>query len=304
MFGAGLDAAGDWGLSFRQRQDLLFFWVEQGACCLLREGHAPLEMQQGDFALIYTAAPFTLASSAEAAAVDSELAVAAAGRARLALGSGSSRAVTLHAGKFLVDRANAHLLHGLLPPLVHIDAGDVSLRRVRALLSMNETEARDPGPASTYIIERLLELVLVELLRIPRLQAGEKHTGLLAGLADPVIRPAIVAMHQDVARDWTVAALANMCAVSRSTFAVRFQAMVGAAPIAYLIAWRMALAKDALRHGTQSIGEIAFAVGFQSASAFTTAFTRAVGCSPGRFAHSTHAPQRPAPPFHSGLKTA
>lgn len=109
-------------------------------------------------------------------------------------------------------------------------------------------------------------------------------TGLLAGLADKVIAKALAAMHREVARGWTVDALASLCGVSRSTFAVRFRNVVGMAPIDYLLQWRMALAKDALSRGVNSVGAIAFSIGFQSSSAFTTAFTRADGCSPRRFA--------------------
>jgi AraC-like DNA-binding protein len=284
LFGAGLDAFGAWGLSFRKRDDLLFCWIEQGECQLLRPDCAPVLIGQGDFLLIYTSTPFTLASDAAAEAIDSETAVAATRRVRLTLGTGADRPVTLHAGKFLVDEANAHLLAGLLPPLVHIESSDASLSRVRSLLAMNEMEARQPGYASEFIITRLVELLLVEILRTQRLRAGEDVTGLLAGLADPVTRQALHAIHGDVAHDWSVDELAKLCAVSRSTFAVRFRAIVGTTPIAYLLHWRMALAKDELRRGTKSIGEIAFAIGFQSSSAFTTAFTRAVGYSPGRYA--------------------
>ena len=280
LFGAGLEAAGQWGLAFRQRHDLLFCWVERGECLLLREGVAPVAMRQGDFALVHTSSPFALASDVEAEAVDSEAAVAAAGH-RLQLGSGTDRPVTLHAGKFIVDGANEGLLAGLLPPLIRIGCEDMSLGRVRALLEMTEMEARQPGAASAFIILRLVELVLVEIVRTHR--AGEALPGLLAGLADPVTARALAAMHREVARDWTVEALARLCGVSRSGFAVRFRRVVGVAPIDYLQAWRMALAKDALRGGETSVGDIAFAVGFQSSSAFTTAFTRAVGCSPTRF---------------------
>lgn len=286
LFGAGFDAFGDWGLSFRKRDDLLFCWLEQGTCQLIRPGCAPVRIEPGDFLLIYTSTPFTLASDAAAAAtaVDSETVVAATRLKRLTLGSGVARPTTLHAGKFLIDQTNAQLLAGLLPPLIHIASHDASLSRVRSLLAMNEMEARQPGDASEFIVTRLIELILVEVLRTQRWRASEEFTGLLAGLADPVTRQALHAMHRDVAHEWSVDALAKLCAVSRSTFAVRFRAVVGTTPIAYLLHWRMALAKNALRSGTLSIAEIAFAIGFQSSSAFTTAFTRAVGQSPRRYA--------------------
>jgi AraC-like DNA-binding protein len=241
-------------------------------------------IQQGDFALLYTATPFTLASDASVEPVDSEMAVAATKNVWLKLGSGTDRPVTLHAGKFLVEKANEDLLAGLLPPLVHIESGDASLSRVRSLLTMNERETRQPGPASEFVIERLVELILVEILRTNRLRVGEELTGLVAGLVNPVTARALVAMHRDVAHGWTVDELAKLCAVSRSTFAIKFRSIVGTAPIEYLLRWRMALAKDDLSRGTRSVSEIAFAIGFQSSSAFTTAFTREVGCSPTRFA--------------------
>ncbi len=284
MFGGGLDASGAWAVSFRKRDDLLFCWIERGECRLTRPHCAPLQICQGDFVLIRTVTPFTLTSDVSIEPIDSETAVATTGNVRLTLGAGGDRPVTLHAGKFAFDTANEDLLSGLLPPLVHLAACDTSLGRVRALLTMNEMEAREPGPASAFIIVRLVELILVEILRTKRSQADEATTGLLAGLNDPVTACALAAMHRDVAHDWTVGELAKLCGVSRSTFATRFRTIVGTAPIDYLLHWRMALAKDALRCGERSSGEIAYAIGFKSPSAFSTAFTRAVGCSPKRFA--------------------
>ncbi len=282
--GAGLDAFGRWGLSFRKRDDLLFCWIERGACQLTRPLCAPVQVRTGDFVLIRTSTPFTLTSDPSIAPIDSENAVAATKGKRLSLGSGTEAPVTLHAGKFLFDSANQALLMGLLPQLVHIAHGDACSERVRTLLEMNRVEARSPGPGSAFVIVRLLELLLVEILRSHRAQPGSASSGLLAGLADPIAARALAAMHQDVARAWTVGDLATLCAVSRSTFASRFRSVVGTGPIEYLQHWRMALAKDQLRLGRRGVGEIALAIGFQSASAFSTAFTRAVGCSPKQFA--------------------
>jgi len=284
LFGAGLRAAGKWGLSFHKRDDLLFCWIEHGECLLLRPGHAPVSLKQGDFALIYTSIPFTLASDISVKPIDSEAAVVASKNVRLRLGEGSDNAITLHAGKFLMNKANEGLLADLLPPLIHIKADDSSLERIRLLLKMNEMEVRQPGPASEFIIARHIELILVEILRANRTQMGEQVTGLLAGLADPMTERALAAMHRNVAHNWTVGELAKLCHVSRSMFAGKFRSIVGVAPMTYLLNWRMALAKDELSRGTKSVSEIAFAIGYQSGSAFTTAFTRATGCSPGRFA--------------------
>lgn len=283
LLGRGLDACGRWGISFPKKDDFLFFWVENGECLLLRPKQTPSLMRSGDFALIRTSSPFTLASDLSAASVESEVLVAQKKQRRLTLGSGTDLPIRLHMGKFIFESANEDLLTSMLPSLVHVEAGEPSLDRVHSLLALIDSEAQDPGPASEFILLQLIKLVLVEILRTGPLMSGAAG-GLLAGLRDPLAGRAIRAMHMDVARSWTVDTLAGLCSVSRSTFATRFRAVVGVGPIEYLLQWRMALAKDALRAGSRSVEEIGLAVGFQSASAFSTAFRRSVGCSPTRFA--------------------
>jgi AraC-like DNA-binding protein len=282
----GIDGAGRWGVSFRKRDDLLFCWLERGECLLTRPNPVPpIRLRTDDSVLIRTTAPFALTTDLAIEPDDSEAAVAAARNTRLRVGQGEGAPVTLHGGRFVFDTANEDLLTNLLPPLVHIPAEETSSSRVRALLSMNKAESRRPGPGGEFIVGRLMELILVEILRSGAAYGVDQQgKGLIAGLSDPVTAPALSAMHGDIARDWTVSSLARLCGVSRSKFATRFRDIVGMAPIPYLQHWRMAHAKDELRLGTKSIGTIALAMGFQSLSAFSTAFTRVVGCSPRRFA--------------------
>jgi AraC-like DNA-binding protein len=107
---------------------------------------------------------------------------------------------------------------------------------------------------------------------------------LVAGLGNRHVAAALRAMHGDVRRCWTVAQLASVAGISRSVFADRFSRVVGMSPMHYLLHWRMALAKDALRAGTSPLAQVAFACGYQSVSAFSTAFSRIVGCSPAKYA--------------------
>ena len=285
-----IDGVGRWGVSFRKRDDLLFCWIERGECQLIRPLVAPVHLQADDFVLVRTSTPFTLTTDPAMEPEDSETAVAITQQTGLKLGEGTESPTIVRGGRFLFDTANEGLLTGLLPSLVHIVAGDTFSWRVRSLLKMNETECQQPGHGSEFILVRLMELILVEILRSEVLRVNpeqnQEHPGLLAGLADPVTSRALSAMHRDVAHGWTVSGLARLCGVSRSTFAARFRAIVGMGPIEYLLHWRMALAKDELCRGTRSIGEIGLAIGFQSSSAFSTAFTRSVGCSPKRFAVS------------------
>jgi len=91
-------------------------------------------------------------------------------------------------------------------------------------------------------------------------------------------------MHGDPARGWTVAQLATKAALSRSAFYERFTRTVGLPPMEYLLAWRMAVAKSLLRRRDLGLAEIAERVGYGSASAFSTAFSRQVGQSPSSYA--------------------
>jgi AraC-like DNA-binding protein len=91
-------------------------------------------------------------------------------------------------------------------------------------------------------------------------------------------------MHGQLARSWTVPQLAKSAALSRSAFFSRFTQTVGVPPMEYLLAWRMAVAKDLLRRQELGVGEVADRVGYGSASTFSTAFTRHVGQAPSRYA--------------------
>lgn len=282
-----IEGTGRWGVSFRKRDDLLFCWVEAGACELTRPQQDPVLLRTGDFVFIRTSSPFSLASDPELEPEHSEAIVAATGSTELVLGEKTGRCARLRCGRFVFGTPNEALLWSFLPSLIHIAADQQISWRLRSLLSMNDAEAQHPGPGSDLVVSRLMELTLLELLRseLPRLKPGTQ--GLLSGLADPVIAKSLSAMHRDVAGTWTVAELARLCGVSRSTFATRFRAVMGVGPIEYLANWRIALAKDELSRGTKTVGEIALSVGFHSSSVFSTAFTRAVGCSPKRFAPSS-----------------
>jgi AraC-like DNA-binding protein len=278
-----IEGIGTWGVSFRAHNDLLFCWVASGECCLTRPGLPALTLAIGDFVLVRTTTSFTLASDPKATSDDSETAFATSDTLVIKVGSGDGPPVTLHGGRFLFDTANEDLLTSLLPPLVHVPNSGRSMPRIRTLLEMNASESDAHRPGADFVVERLMELILVELLRTQSLQKEGQMPGMLAGLADPVAAPALRAIHSDIAHHWTVAELARLASVSRSTFATRFRLAVGTGPIEYLLHWRIATARDELRKGNRSISQIAFAVGFQSASAFSTAFSRRVGCAPGSF---------------------
>jgi transcriptional regulator GlxA family with amidase domain len=132
------------------------------------------------------------------------------------------------------------------------------------------------------VLQRLVEVLVIEALRST--SGEDAPPGLLRGLADRQLAPAIRQMHGQLARSWTVAQLAKTAALSRSAFFERFTRSVGLPPMEYLLAWRMAVAKDLLRRHDFRIDEVAERVGYGSASTFSTAFSRHVGQPPSRYA--------------------
>ena len=301
LWGA-IRARGRWGVSFRERHDLLFFRVDSGRCLLLRSIEEPLRLGPGDFLLIRTIAPFVLASSRKVKAVDSETLVAATRSTAMRVGVGGTEQVTIRGGRFVFDTANEELLLPLLPPLVHVALSEAKSARILALMSMNEAETDSPGPGSDLLVAGLMELLLVELLRTHNPDEYPAKTGIMHGLADPMIANALVAMHGDPGKPWTTLKLARLCGCSRSASHLRFTQTLGVAPMRYLQGWRMAVAKDELRLGNRSVAEVAFLVGFGSGASFTRAFTRVVGCSPSCFAESQTVEDN-APPHRGVSKT-
>ena len=126
--------------------------------------------------------------------------------------------------------------------------------------------------------------MLIEALRAT--PGEDAPPGLLRGLADARVAPAIRQMHGQLARAWTVAQLARTAALSRSAFFERFTRTVGLPPMEYVLSWRMAVAKDLLQRNELGLDEVAERVGYGSASTFSTAFSRHVGQPPSRYAAS------------------
>ena len=190
-------------------------------------------------------------------------------------------------GYFRFDRANAQLLVKLLPPVIHIRREDHGATRVRRVVELIADETNEHRPGRALILERLVEVLLVEALRFRSASAAREEQGLLAGLSDPGLAHTLREIHVDVARRWTVEQLARTAGMSRAVFAERFSRRIGMPPMQYLLEWRVALAKDLLRKERPSLADVAERVGYQSASAFSTAFTRLTGRSPSEFARAT-----------------
>ena len=130
------------------------------------------------------------------------------------------------------------------------------------------------------MLTRMAELMFVEIIRRHVEQLPPQHTGWLAGLRDAVVGPALSALHDRPAHDWSLAELARTIASSRTVLADRFSQVVGVPPMLYLTRWRLQLAAEQLTSSSTKISAIAEQVGYESAAAFSRAFKRETGMSP------------------------
>jgi AraC-like DNA-binding protein len=122
---------------------------------------------------------------------------------------------------------------------------------------------------------------VIQAIRVWLEQESSSASGWLSALRDPQVGHALAMIHRDPVREWRVETLAAEVAMSRSAFAERFSRLVGEAPMQYVTRWRMYLALDALRDERATVGEIALRLGYGSEAAFSRAFKRFLGVSPG-----------------------
>lgn len=274
-----ISAAGQWGVRYAPFGHPGFCVVTDGACLLQVEGTNPLRLEAGDFVFLPATPGFVLSGFApvEPQPID-PIAIAEPGHE---LRHGSLEAepdVRMLGGYFVFDSPDTALLVTLLPAVVHI-RGE---KRFDALVRLVREEAMQSKAGRDLILTRLVEVLLIEALRSAPGDAAP--AGLLRGLADERLALSIREMHRDPSRSWTVEQLAKVAALSRSAYFQRFARAVGMPPMEYLLAWRMAIAKDILDRQDLVIEKVAERIGYSSASAFSTAFTRYVGRSPSGYA--------------------
>lgn len=153
-----------------------------------------------------------------------------------------------------------------------------ALPELRGNLDWLFSEAFGEHCGRDAILNRLFEAMVIQLLRHV-MDARSISTGMMAGLADPRIARSMTLMHDQPAKNWSVAELASSANMSRATFAAQFHKVVGSTPADYLVSWRVSLAQKRLREG-RPMALIADEVGYESGSALARAFRRKVGASP------------------------
>lgn len=270
----------DWTLQMPASKIVIFGQVIEGSFRIERSDNIKLDLDEGDFLLM--AAPPAWQMIGGKGGVPVEFRLPFSNHATLCRNGHPDRITRFIAGRFSFAFPHADFLSRLVVPLIHIRRQDVSTNRLGLLLTLLGDEALADRPGRTLVSNRLLDVLLVEALRY-HVDLGGTQSRLLAGLRDPQLGAVLRAIHEQPAHPWTVVELARRAFMSRSSFAARFSEVLGMAPIDYVMSWRMAQAQDALLSSDARIAQIAELVGYQSISAFSTAFRRATGLSPGAY---------------------
>ena len=272
-----VEAGGRWQVERTDIASPFYAAIVEGCCRLTVTDRPPVMLKAGDFVLIPDLHSFSMRSEVApppgAARVPLET-----GPGTFRLGPADApvemRALIGHCRFAAPER---QLLLSLLPEMIHLSGHD----RLMALAPVIHDETRSDRPARGMILERLLEVLMIEALRSS--PGPDRPPGLLRGMSDPSLATALSRIHGDPAGELSVAELARDAGMSRSSFYARFQAALGCAPMEYVTAWRMAVARDLLLDGRLTNAQIAERVGYGSASAFGLAFVRHEGVSPRLF---------------------
>jgi AraC-like DNA-binding protein len=279
----GFDVAGDWSIQFPQHEGIKCYAMVSGECWLSVDGVVEAaHLKAGDCFVLPGGRPFRLASDLSLTPIDVSAIFRTPqnGSIRSYNGGGGCFSV---GGHFALAGKHAGILLKALPPIVHIrEESDKAALRWSVERMM--LELRNPQPGGFLVVQHLAHMILVQALRLHLADGVKGGAGWLFALADKQISAAINAMHDEPARGWTLQELAQHVGMSRSTFALKFKETVGEPPMEYLTRWRMLLAGDRLENSSDPVSVIALSLGYESESAFSTAFKRVMGCSPRQYA--------------------
>lgn len=277
-----------WALRIHDEAPLAIAAMVRGSGWVWFDDAEPAELPVGSTAIIRGPAPYTVADDpstepsfeiVEGGAcvaldgsdlhLDNDLAA----RTHGASFTGSTQIIS---GTYPLTGLVSGRLLGALPPLVVLSPAEVS----GSVMALIADEVTRDVPGQQAVLDRLLDLALLTALRAYFARHDARPPGWYRAQGDPIVGPALDAIHGDAAHPWSVESLAIRVGVSRATLARRFGELIGQSPMAYLAEWRIALAADRLRATNDTLDHIARDTGYANAFALSVAVKRLMGASP------------------------
>ena len=274
-----------WGLALPAFEHcVMFHIVTSGQCWLNVHGTDPHLLRPGDLALVPHGEGHLLLSepgTRSAKLFDLHREQVSERYEILKHGGGGAEA-TVICGVVRFDNPAARHLIKLLPGLISVDAwSSPEMEWIQSTLRFMAAEARELRAGGETVITRLADILVIQAIRSWIAREPAAQTGWLGALRDKQIGRAIALIHRNPGNQWTLASLAEKVGMSRSAFAERFTQLVGESAMHYVTRWKMHTALMWIKESDTPIGELAMRLGYESEAAFSRAFKRIVGISPG-----------------------
>ncbi|WP_299166255.1 AraC family transcriptional regulator [uncultured Arthrobacter sp.] len=295
-FALRVEMSPPWSLGVRDEAPLTVMAVLSGLAWLEADGNS-FALGVGDIALVRGPKPYVVTDEPgrepnvvifpgqECRTIKGEPVELSMTRGIRTWGNTVSGQTTMLIGAYESDAEIGSAVTAALPRTAVVPAGTVNAALVQFLAAEVATDA--PGQGS--VIDRMLDVLLVQCVRAWTAAHPERATGWLAASADTVVGQALELLHELPAEPWTLDALAGRLNVSRATLAARFRTVVGEPPMTYLTNWRMLLASELLADPHRTTARIAGEIGYGSPFALSTAFKRRFGVSPTEYRRRKYA---------------
>jgi AraC-like DNA-binding protein len=267
---------------------VIFHLITEGECFVELGDLPPTRLSAGDVIIFPRGDAHRMTSEPGLTpASGARLDVVLSRRPRQLAYGGGGPTTRIVCGYLACDDRLARMLLAGLPSLVRVNVrGSNAGAWLEASVRYALAEARSPRPGGAGVLAKLAEVLFIEVLRLYMNEQRGSRTGWLAGLGDPIVGPALNALHKRPAHAWTLEELASAATSSRSVLAERFHQLVGSTPMQYLTQWRMLLAANLLRRSNSPLARIAEDVGYQTDTAFSRAFRREFGAPPATWRRS------------------
>jgi AraC family transcriptional activator of mtrCDE len=271
-----------WGMSIDKSNVAQFHLVARGRCYLyIEEVDQLLELTAGDAVVFPHGGAHWLADEPDRKKIPGMKVVQSIKENEPIFQDGDDVCTTLVCGHFEFDRDIEHPFIEALPKFIHVS--DSEQRQFSWLenaikIILQETDSGNPG--AEVVVERLAEVLFIQLIRSYIISRGDQE-GFLAALNDRDISNALKLMHSMPQEPWTLVNISKKIGMSRSSFAERFKKFVGTTPMDYLTKWRMQRARDLLTNSDMSLGSISRKIGYTSEPAFNRAFKKRFNKTPG-----------------------
>ncbi len=271
------DLAAPWGMSLSRSENPRFHIAVSGEFYVGSDDQELVQVNPHDVVMIPSGSSHWVSDKPGRELVPS---IAAADACELNAPMFQSGEITnrLICGVIHFEQGLSHPIFAALPAVMHFRSLEKS-GPIWSVINLIEAEADDPGGLNSGVVDRLTEVLFIQLMN-NFVQTSENATGFLAALSDKRVYKALALIHKEPEYEWTLSVLGDRAGMSKATLVRRFHEVVGMAPMTYISDWRLMKAYSLIKHSMTPLEQIAEFTGFASARTLTRAFQRHYGSSP------------------------